>query len=163
MTLRLFCILLNLCLAGYLFLTSSCNSYKPGQTYYRWQYEPGLACCPEQDSARLVLRPRWPCGALQLELIHDCCSTNMYLSTVCYVLSEAPCPKTVDVAVITCDQKQHFKADLFEGAQRCLLPDEARDLIIEELLANECVEIVVGIHRAEITSCNFWHCYRRLF
>ena len=86
----------------------------------------------------------------------------MYLSTICYVLSDTPCNKTVDLSIITGNLKHRVTADLFTGGQRCLLPDSARDLIIEELLADRPVEIEVGIHRTEITSCEFWPCYNML-
>lgn len=152
-------------LATFILMASSllgCGYYLPENARDGWCYEEAPSCHPCLASARAFLKPKFPCGALQLELIRDQCGYNLYLSTICYVLTNEPCAQIVEVELSDSCESKTFCADVFEGAQRCRLPDDAKDFLIDALLSGECVQVRVCIHTAEVTPCGFCEAYNRL-
>ncbi len=145
-----------------LFSLTGCGAYEPEHCRYRWFYEEAPACFVELSSSRIFLRPKVPGGALQLELVRDACGYSMYLSTICYVLTSVPVTETVAVAITDANETKQFCAELFEGRQRCKLPEEARDMIINALHNCDCVEIKVGIHTMDVTFVGFGQAYNCL-
>lgn len=62
---------------------------------------------------------------------------------------------TRQIQVTTSEISQSFTAELLQGGQRLLLPDQARDVIIDALLNNESLEIVAGPYQGTILPTKF--------
>lgn len=149
---------------GFLLLTTiSCGAYVPLGCRCTWCYQCAGSCIPCLDSARVILPPRQPCGTLQFEIIRDIHGYRMYVSTISYVLADC-CGSQNQVGFSVCveDQQYDFDAYLFEGGQRALIPDDARDIIVGGLLADNCVTICIGIYTVDIPSQGFAWSWNRL-
>lgn len=87
----------------------------------------------------------------------------MYVNVYSFEIQpEAPNLNSVEVDVAIEDERQKFKAFIYQGGQRLLLPTEARDLIINALFNKESVVISVGKYSGEIISAGFIEKYDSL-
>lgn len=71
-------------------------------------------------------------------------------------------PFHVNVEVEVNDNIFHFCSVLMQGGQRILLPDEARDLIIEALISYNLLTLSVGRYSTTIDTDNFVELYSKL-
>jgi hypothetical protein len=167
-TLQLTCTRINisglLCTTLLLVILVSCQvNYVPLCCRHSWKYESAGACIPCLDSSRIILIPNQPSSTLQFEIIRDIHGYHMYVSTICYVLADScGCQQELPLQVCAGDDVYDFEGKLYQGGQRVLIPDEARDIIIGALLSGSCVSLHVGIHSVNVTSASFAQSWNRL-
>ncbi|MDP1836610.1 MAG: hypothetical protein Q8K75_11885 [Chlamydiales bacterium] len=153
-----------LCATLLLVILVSCGvNYVPLCCRHSWKYENAGACIPCLDSSRIILIPNQPSSTLQFEIIRDIHGYHMYVSTICYVLADC-CGSQEEVPLQICvgEDVYDFEGKLYQGGQRVLIPEEARDIIIGGLLSGSCVTFHVGIYSVNVTSASFGQCWNRL-
>ncbi len=115
-----------------------------------------MTCDPCYDSARLIYDILDPFNQLELEMIQSASGLRMYLNTFSRPLASP------NVTVKAGGDLRCFPGTLFEGGQRLLLSEEARDFIIASLLAECAVEVVAGPYHAIIGTEKFSKTYFKL-
>ncbi len=132
-------------------------------TCHQWNLIETRADSPCFESARLYYAPEVMSCGLELELDCGTSGWRMYVNT--FSLAIAPIDKNNPQATVNIeieDIQYQFLADLFKGGQRLLLPDEARDLIIETLLQGMLVKITVGRNSEVFPPKNFAEHYEKM-
>lgn len=141
-----------------LFFTMSCS-----ENCRQWEYDEINTHCSCYDSSRVYLPLCNRFCELEVEIIVDACATRTYLNALLLDLPfEEDNPSKTSVTINVEEQKFEFLADRFEGGQKILLPSEAQNLIIENLLQNKDMTIVVGRYVTEVTAKNFGKIYQKL-
>jgi hypothetical protein len=131
---------------------STCSSTCKQQ----WMIEKVITDSPCFNSGKLTLSPTDTFCGLELELTRGESGVRMYINVFSLEIKpEHSMQSTALVEVTYQNQKQTFHAFLYQGGQRLLLPNQARDLIIESLSQNEPVCIAVGRYRSEISPEDF--------
>lgn len=69
---------------------------------------------------------------------------------------------SVECKVVLTDASIEFDAICLEGGQRFLVPEEARDQILDHLFAGGIVNIYIGRYKGEIIPSNFKKLYKSI-
>lgn len=136
-----------------------------------------LACCPSCDQWKLaVIKANCPpstyikvylpaCNTFNgLEAQFICCNdqADFYLNAITLLL---PCygsdPDHAEVSFLIGDQEYVFLAERLLGGQRLLLPEEAKELAIEQLLAGNDIHVSAGRYQTVLTCEGFAKVYKR--
>lgn len=121
--------------------------------------EKAVTCDPLFHSVRLFYDSQDPFCQVELELVQSASGLRMYVDTFSRPLSNSnafPITLTID------GESQIYPAELLQGGQRLLLPDIARDAVIEALLNGQCVEIAAGPYQIEILPTKFRKYFAKL-
>ena len=81
---------------------------------------------------------------------------NLLLVPVC---PEDPCSDCMDFDITIEGIRYAGRACVLEGGQRLLLDEASMNRVIDALLAEECVQLRVGMHFAEVTPNCFGRSY----
>lgn len=93
-----------------------------------------------------------------------CCGAqqDFYLNILTLQFPALKDNHTITPVTITVEGQQYtYDADRMEGGQRTHLPDEARDLIINSLMAEESVQISSGRYHETLITDNFPLLYQK--
>lgn len=143
----LFLLLLNAC-------SPSCQD---------WKYDCSIAQNPCQSSGRIYLCASNQFSGLEIELVRTLCDLRMYVNV--FGLEIPPDCNDPTVSKIYLSFKDHSYTCLaprFTGGQRLLIPESARDEIIDYLSCEQPVFIRVGRYEADIYPDRFLEVYNRL-
>lgn len=114
--------------------------------------EKAAPCDPLFHSIRLFYDSQDPFCQVELELVQSASGLRMYIDTFARPLSFGnvyPITLTIE------EEAQMYTAELLEGGQRLLLPDAARDAIIDAMLNEQSVQMTVGPYQAAIQPAKF--------
>lgn len=136
----------NRALCALFFFLSSCASYP------QWHLEKVVTCDPLSRSIRLFYDSLDPFCQIELELVQSVSGLRMYLNTFGRPLSYGT---TFPITLTIEEEDLVYTAELLEGGQRLLLPDAARDAVIEALFNEQCVQIAAGPYQATILPTQF--------
>lgn len=100
---------------------------------------------------------------LEIELDYGVSGLRMYLNV--FSLELPSLMEHSDLTLVTVEvdlEKRFFQAHLFTGGQRLLLPDAARDWILDALFQDCSITISTGCYRSVIPPLNFKKLYKSL-
>jgi|694.fasta_scaffold01000_17 hypothetical protein len=133
------------------------------QTYPHWELRKTSTDRPYYNSSRIYFSDENARG-LELELDYGVLGLQMYVNVFSLEVPSLPDDPTLANVNVEIDGEQRvFIAHLFLGGQRLLLPDEARDLILETLLSGAPVTLSTGRYRSIIPPANIQTLYKKLF
>lgn len=122
----------------------------------QWELERIQGDCPPQVYSKVFLIPSSTFNGIQVELVGVGSDQHLYLSVLCLQISPSSSSDSiVNVTITIEDQVYTVSAELLEGGQRVLLPEEAKDLIVCSLLNDQEVTIAMGRYRQTLISDNF--------
>lgn len=136
------------------FLSISCSI-----DCHQWEYQKINTTCYQFDFAKLSLSPTCEISGLELELSRTADSyIRMYINVFTLnipQLDEIPGKAVVTISVPILQQTYQVLADVLEGGQRLLLPEETAHFIIECLLNEYPITIQVGRYSSDIILTGF--------
>ena len=139
----------------FLFLFS-CQPLRP-----KWELEKTVTRRSNFNSGVLFFPAEECFTHLEFELAKTQSGVRAYINTFFSPIASTE-DHQVEVSVATETDKYCFFADILKGGQRLLLPDEARDMIIELLLNDETITIKVDRYQQRIPPTYFRKLYREL-
>ncbi len=139
------------------FYLSSCTSSP------QWYLAKTITCDPCFNSGRMYFASESCNRGLELEIDQGLSGLRMYINVSSFEVPPISdtCAKA-KVAISICGEETLALADIFQGGQRLLLPDDARDLIIESLQEGNTVTLKTGRYCAEIPPAHFAKAYNEL-
>lgn len=118
---------------------------------------------PCNNFGRLFLIPIDPYCGLELEISKVESGLRMYINVFSLEIKpETPKQNTVPVEVTISEETRTYKAFIYQGGQRLLLPSEARDWIADALIDCGIVSISVSRYHADIIPDGFAESYDQL-
>lgn len=130
---------------------------------HQWRSDQSLNCFPHFQSSKIYLPPQNQFSGIEMEIVQGSYGQRMYLNVFSIHLSVNPeTPSKIFVTLIFNNETCVVEADLFDGGQHVLLPEEAKEKIIEHLLDNQTVSIKMGRYSTEITPSGFVKKYKSL-
>jgi hypothetical protein len=135
-----------------LFLTLTLISCS--QPNRNWQREDVFSHDPNYASSHLSLPPDSDQDSLQVKLVQTKSGMNMYVDSIGKKLHIKPEAK-VCLEIQTENSKEIIEGDCLEGGQRIVLPEDAKQKIIEKLLNGQQVHIAIDRAKTTIIPDNF--------
>lgn len=97
---------------------------------------------------------------VELELDAGSSGLRMYVNVFSIEVPALPdSPTLAKVSLKICDEEYLYLAHILQGGQRLLLPDEARDTIIEALVDGFPITLSTGRYCSAIPAANFQALY----
>jgi len=125
----------------------------------QWHLEEAVTCDPLFRSSRIFYDNLDPYCQVELELVQSASGLRMYIDTFSRPLSNS---NVFTITLTIEEEAQIYSAELLQGGQRLLLPDVARDAVIDALLNEKCVQISAGPYQATILPTKFRRYFKML-
>ena len=128
-----------------------------------WVFLNLMTTNPCYNSGKVILEPENSYSYLEMEMIRSHSGIRMYLNIL--LMQALPCPdniKLTKVEIILPDETLTIYADLLEGGQRLLIPEQIAGILIETLLNDQSFTIKVGLKKVVIIPNNFQESYFKL-
>lgn len=143
------------------FIFQACSS-----ECHQWQYQKINTTCNQFDFSKLTLYPECEIKGLELEVSRTTDSgIRMYANVYTMHIPQLPeYPGKALVIVSLPEQEISFNvlADVLEGSQRLLFPDDVADYIVECLMNEVPLTIQVGRYSSDIITAGFVKGYLQL-
>ncbi len=128
-----------------------------------WEYADVCGSCPEYSSSVIIFPRQTELDAVSIEIANGYSTgVRLYVNLhFCGVECDEE-DQTIPLEFQMEGQTYTTTAQVFEGGQHLLLPDDATDLIIGAFLSDQPVEIHVDEYHATIPPSNFCKVYNKL-
>lgn len=139
-------------------LAVSCQSSPPS-----WKVSETKSRHPSYQACSISQKPDNPYRGMELEFVRTSSRTHAYLNVFSLTFPSDRLDENKTKVVIKIeDEEQIFLAHRLEGGQRLLLPEDARDLLVQALLENKPVAMIAGRFDVKISPGNFSkkHCQK---
>ena len=148
-------VVLALCMIGFF---TGCST-----TCRQWNYMEMITSFPSYNSGRMSLEQESLYSYLEVELIRTRSGVRMYLNVL--LMQAKPCEDNqlmTPLEIVLPDQTLTVAADLFQGGQHILIPQDITDLLVQNLLDGQFFTIKLGSKSVSIIPDNFQKSYTKL-
>lgn len=142
-----------------IFLASSCSPQ-----CNQWKVAVIKANCPCTSYVKVYLPSCNTFNGLETVLVSSNGIMRLYFYAVTLLFPLFENDERFCEVILSVDGENYsFISDRLQGGQCLLLPDDARQLLIESLLENKCVEVTTGRYQTTLTDENFCNAYKNLY
>jgi hypothetical protein len=138
-----------------IFLVTSCSPQ-----CNQWKLAVIKADCPPAKYARACLPACNTFNGMEAVLMSSNGTTHFYLNALTLLFPVYECDNAhTEIKIVIEEENYCFIVDRLQGGQRLLLPEEAKQLIVDALLEFKCVEISTGRYQTTLIYENFQNVY----